>query len=125
MKLAFESHRMNTTETAKELGKALLSRVQAGTALLPGAEEKWTVLIQAELDKAVSIGRWELEEYRSLFRHALDEAEVKAWESLGRYKFQMFGYWAAWWVKLNKLGQFKRPNPWSGLVQTARGLLVR
>ena len=25
----------------------------------------------------------------------LDEAERKAWDSLGRYKFQMFGYWNA------------------------------
>jgi|GEM_PF-4578995 len=23
----------------------------------------------------------------------MDEAEVKAWDALGRYKFQMFGYW--------------------------------
>ena len=34
----------------------------------------------------------------------LDEAEAKAWDSLGRYKFQMFGYWAAIWVYLNRIG---------------------
>ena len=50
----------------------------------------------------------------------LEEAERKAWDSLKRYKFQMFGYWAAIWVHLNRVGDFKQPNPWSGLVKTAR-----
>lgn len=50
----------------------------------------------------------------------LDEAQKKAWDSLARYKFQMFGYWAAIWVHLNRIGGFKRPNPWKGLVKTAR-----
>ena len=31
-------------------------------------------------------------------RRELDEAERKAIDALGRYKFQMFGYWAAIWV---------------------------
>lgn len=52
--------------------------------------------------------------------HELGEAERKAWQSLGRYKFQMFGYWAAIWVHLNRIGEFKRANPFSGLVRTAR-----
>lgn len=51
----------------------------------------------------------------------LDVAERKAWEALARYKFQMFGYWAAIWVHLNRIGGFRRSNPWSGLVQGARG----
>lgn len=50
----------------------------------------------------------------------LKEAEDKAWDSLSRYKFQMFGYWAAIWVHLNRLGGFKRPNPWKQIVQDAR-----
>ena len=50
----------------------------------------------------------------------LEEAERKAWEALGRYKFQMFGYWAAIWVHLNRIGNFKRPNPWKKLVSIAR-----
>lgn len=50
----------------------------------------------------------------------LDEAEAKAWDALGRYKFQMFGYWAAIWVHLNRIAGANRPNPWTGLVQTAR-----
>lgn len=54
-------------------------------------------------------------------RAEMDEAEAKAWDSLSRYKFQMFGYWAAIWVHLNRIGGFKRPNPWKCLVDTARG----
>jgi hypothetical protein len=50
----------------------------------------------------------------------LNVAEQKAWDSLARYKFQMFGYWAAIWVHLNRIGNFKRKNPWSGLVAAAR-----
>jgi hypothetical protein len=53
-------------------------------------------------------------------RAEMDEAEAKAWDSLSRYKFQMFGYWAAIWVHLNRIGGFKRPNPWKDLVQTAK-----
>lgn len=52
--------------------------------------------------------------------HELAEAETKAWDSLARYKFQMFGYWAAIWVHVNRLGDFKRPNPFSALVKEAR-----
>lgn len=51
----------------------------------------------------------------------LEEAEHKAWDSLARYKFQMFGYWAAIWVHLNRVGGFKRPNPFAQLVRDARG----
>lgn len=50
----------------------------------------------------------------------LDLAERKAWDSLARYKFQMFGYWAAIWVHLNRVGGFKRPSPFGALVRTAR-----
>lgn len=50
----------------------------------------------------------------------LDEAEHKAWDSLARYKFQMFGYWAAIWVHLNRISGAKRPNPWIELVKKAR-----
>jgi len=52
--------------------------------------------------------------------HELEVAERKAWESLARYKFQMFGYWAAIWVHLNRIGGFRRPNPWAALVGFAR-----
>lgn len=50
----------------------------------------------------------------------LDTAEGRAWQSLSRYKFQMFGYWAAIWVHLNRIGGFRRPNPWADLVLLAR-----
>lgn len=50
----------------------------------------------------------------------IEEAERKAWDSLSRYKFQMFGYWAAIWVHLNRVGGFKKPNPWKPLVHDAR-----
>lgn len=53
-------------------------------------------------------------------RNELAHAEQKAWDSLARYKFQMFGYWAAIWVHINRIGGFKADNPWSGLVKHAR-----
>lgn len=50
----------------------------------------------------------------------LNDAEAKAWDSLGRYKFTMFGYWAGIWVHLNRLGSTRRPNPFKKLVAAAR-----
>lgn len=47
-------------------------------------------------------------------------AEAKAWDSLARYKFTMFGYWAGIWVHLNRIEGTKRPNPWASLVNVAR-----
>jgi len=48
------------------------------------------------------------------------EAETKAWDSLGRYKFLMFGYHAAQWVLLNQVSGLKKSNPFKDLVQAAR-----
>ena len=53
-------------------------------------------------------------------RAELKEAEDKAWDALARYKFQMFGYWAAIWVHLNRVGGFKLPNPFKDAVNLAR-----
>lgn len=50
----------------------------------------------------------------------LDHAEQQAWTSLARYKFQMFGYWCAIWVHLNRISGLKRTNPWRNLVAQAR-----
>lgn len=50
----------------------------------------------------------------------LKAAEHKAWDSLSRYKFQMFGCWAAIWVHLNRIGGFGLSNPWGELVGAAR-----
>ena len=51
---------------------------------------------------------------------AMQEAETKAWDSLAKYKFQMFGYWASIWVHLNRISGENRPNPWKPLVSQAR-----
>jgi len=53
----------------------------------------------------------------------LNEAEAKAWRSLARYKFMMFGYWAAIWVHLNRIGNFNRPNPFHPLVDLADSII--
>lgn len=55
---------------------------------------------------------------------AMDEAERKAIHSLARYKFQMFGYWAAVWVHLNRIGQFQRRNPFRFAVDAAKEYAV-
>jgi hypothetical protein len=52
----------------------------------------------------------------------LAQAERKAIDNLARYKFQNFGYWAAIWVHLNRVGGFNRPSPFGSLVKAARGL---
>jgi hypothetical protein len=63
-----------------------------------------------------------------------EEAERKAWSSLAGYKFWMFGYHAAAWVKFNQvlptpaecsgkhLGSrvARQPNPFRKLVTAAR-----
>ena len=48
------------------------------------------------------------------------EAKRKALDSLARYKFFMFGYWAAQWVSLNRLCAESDPNPFKDLVAAAR-----
>lgn len=50
----------------------------------------------------------------------LNHAEEKAWQSLAKYKFMMFGYWAAVWVHLNRISGAKRANPWKALVKHSR-----
>jgi len=55
------------------------------------------------------------EEYRQ-------EAKDKAFDSLARYKFLMFGYHAAMWVKMNKLCRIRESNPFNDLVDLARKL---
>jgi len=50
----------------------------------------------------------------------MDAAERKAWDSLSRYKFMMFGYWAAIWVHLNRISGLRRRNPFRRLVDQAR-----
>ena len=50
----------------------------------------------------------------------IQEAAAKAIDSLARYKFAMFGYWAGIWVHLNRIEGTKRPSPFKALVQAAR-----
>lgn len=48
-----------------------------------------------------------------------EEARVKALDSLGRYKFAMFGYWAGIWVHLNRIIGDNQPSPFRSLVKAA------
>ena len=50
----------------------------------------------------------------------LKQVEARAWNALARSRFEMFGYWAAIWVRLNRAGDFKQPNPFKKLAQSAR-----
>ena len=52
----------------------------------------------------------------------ISEAETKALDSLSRYKFLMFGYWAGIWVHLNRIDGSKRVSPFSKLVELARAM---
>ena len=62
------------------------------------------------------------EERLSNLEEHMEEARVKAIDSLGRYKFSMFGYWAAIWVHLNKISGLKKPSPFKELVHCARDM---
>jgi hypothetical protein len=60
--------------------------------------------------------------FKARIEQELVEAERKAWDALSRYKFQMFGYWAAIWVHLNRISGEQRPNPFKAVVQIARSM---
>lgn len=49
-----------------------------------------------------------------------DEAERKAIDALSRYKFQIFGYWAAIWVHLNRVIGDGQRNPFASYVRLAK-----
>lgn len=53
---------------------------------------------------------------------ARDEAYNKAIDSLSRYKFEMFGYWASGWVKYNQLlpKEYKQSNPFRDFINLAK-----
>lgn len=57
-------------------------------------------------------------------RADIKELKQEAWEktidSLSRYKFMMFGYWAAIWVHLNTISEVTEGNPFRSLVEKAR-----
>ena len=59
-----------------------------------------------------------LRQNQSLQSH-LDEARFKAWDSMARYKFMQFGYWAAIYIHLARIdGQ--RGSPFTDLVKLAK-----
>ena len=43
--------------------------------------------------------------------NARAEAERKAWDSLARYKFVMFGYWAGKWFGFNRICAVQETRP--------------
>ena len=53
------------------------------------------------------------------------EAYENAIDSLARYKFMQFGYWAAIWVHLNQITDCKESNPFRQLVGLARQLQTK
>lgn len=55
----------------------------------------------------------------------IDEARYKAIDSLSRYKFMLFGYWAAIWVHLNRIEGKCRPNPFHEFVVMAKEIESR
>ena len=52
------------------------------------------------------------------------EAAFKALDSLSRYKFMMFGYWAAIWVHLNAIAPSRDRSPFAFLVSASRHYLI-
>lgn len=52
------------------------------------------------------------------------KCEYNAWDSLARYKYSQFGYWAAHWKVANdlcgQLGLGKVKTPFGGLVKAAQ-----
>lgn len=63
-----------------------------------------------------------LETFESVVQ-AREVAATKAWDSLGRYKFEMFGYHASAWVKYNQLlpkAYRLKSNPFKEVVDVAR-----
>jgi len=67
-----------------------------------------------------------IEAMRLALCQKMDEAEEKAIKSLAGYKFYMFGYWAAAWVKYNQLAkemgviEKNRPSPFAEFVNVAK-----
>lgn len=53
----------------------------------------------------------------------MEESERKAWDSLGRYKFFMFGYHASAWVKYNQLLDEPLPNPFADIVNHSKNVM--
>jgi len=61
---------------------------------------------------------------KTLSQHK-QEALEQAIDALARYKFMMFGYWAAIWVHLNQIDANKEGNPFRALVVAAREIQAK
>lgn len=70
--------------------------------------------VKREIDEFLKTNPETLEDLMGQQAH---EAETNAWNALSRYKFIMFGYWAAAWVRANKF--LGLPNPFAVLVRLA------
>jgi len=50
----------------------------------------------------------------------LSAKETAVWESLSKYKFIMFGYYAAVWVTLDRIHRFYQGNPFLDVMKLAK-----
>ena len=82
--------------------------------------EEWFTETPHELLAAAENAQAKYEALEGRVEQAKKDAIKKALDALGRYKFEMFGYWASKWVSLNKLSDKKDPNPFRELVWLAR-----
>lgn len=87
---------------------------------LYNARGKFIKQFMVETEVSPAVGALMGGDLTDKMQEALYEAELKAFESLANYKFQMFGYWAAIWVHLNRILAAKRPNPFKELVGRAK-----
>lgn len=70
--------------------------------------------------KAVVNAMLARQDVQSRLLAARAEAVHEAYKNLARYKFFLFGYYAARWVTLNKIVGDRSPNPFGSLVNAAR-----
>jgi len=100
-----------TADDRLSVGIVILRDIAAGKRSVAPSAEMATALADAvERDVAM----------RARLGAELREAEHKAWDSLARYKFLMFGYWCAIWVHVNRIAGGGLSNPWRGLMKAAR-----
>lgn len=99
-----ELHDLAAGDTLQTLGfnresiaKAKAEAEHIGAALIQELSNGKAAELEEAEDEAV------LEIMLQSVLEARESAERKAWDSLARYKFEMFGYWSSSWVKYNQL----------------------
>lgn len=50
----------------------------------------------------------------------MEQAERKAWEALGKFRFAEFGHYASLWASLHRASGARLTNPFSGVAILAR-----